>query len=488
MIRLPSRPMLPCALSHRRLQAVSTALLLTMATSAAAQPGRTNADNASAPQAASAALTPLTDIQMFAGETRVLPQRNAGRLAVGDGKVVSAAVLDEREILLIANAAGDTTLHVWTQDGRNHRIKITVRQNDMARVARDLRDFLGSMANVSTRGIGDNIVIEGSNISDADRDRIAEIARRFPQVIDFTSRVGFDRMFAFDVRFVEIARNGLEALGIDWTRQGKPLLGIDIVGDLYHNNRNDSALAVSLGDDDARTEVSIGTERVRPVSSRISVAAAFVGRLNLLAQKGDAVVLAQPRLAARNRGSASFLAGGEIPVATASATGTPNISFKEYGIRLEIVEPVADESGTIRARIKTEVSSLDRSVAVLGIPGLLSRRTETEFNLREGETLVLSGVIQREQSKDVNAVPYIGEIPVLGGLFRSSRFQNRESELVVFVTPWLVAPGDGLLDPRATALDERAERRLAPPPPPHVATSRPPAPAHYTLPDLYANP
>ncbi len=429
-----------------------------------------------APAGSRLALPQITEVQMFAGETRVLPQRNAGRLAVGDGKVVSAAVLDEREILLIANAPGDTMLHVWTRDGRNHRIKLTVRQTDSARISRDLQDFLGGIPQVRTRTIGDHIVIEGEALSDADRDRISEIAKRFPQVIDFTGRVGLDRMFAFDVRFVEISRSALQDLGIDWTTQGKPLIGIGVVGDLYHNNRTGAAVDASLGDDGSRTELSIGAERIRPFASKVSIVGAFFGRLNLLAQKGDAVILAQPRLAARNRGEASFLAGGEIPIPTASATGTPGVAFKDYGIRLDILGPDADESGTIRARIRTEVSTLDRSVAALGVPGLMTRRTETEFNLREGETLVLSGVIQREQQADRNAVPYLGEIPVLGKLFSSRRFNDRESELVVFVTPWMVKPGEGLLDPAAMALEERARDALSPPP----ATRAPAKPAATT--------
>lgn len=433
---------------------------------------------------ARAALPDMTELQMFAGETRVLPQRNAGRLAVGDGKVVSAAVLDEREILLIANGPGDTMLHVWTKDGRNQRIKITVRQSDTARIARELQDFLGSIAQVRTRTIGDNIVIEGEALSDADRDRIAEIAKRFPQVIDFTSRVGLDRMFAFDVRFVEITRSALQDLGIDWTTQGKPLIGIGVVGDLYHNNRTGAPVHTTLGDAGGRSEVDIAAERIRPFAANVSVVGAFFGRLNLLAQKGDAVILAQPRLAARNRGEASFLAGGEIPIPTASATGTPGISFKDYGIRLDIVGPDADESGTIRARIRTEVSTLDRSVAVLGVPGLMSRRTETEFNLRAGETLVLSGVIQREQQGDVSAVPYLGDIPVLGKLFSSRRFNDRESELVVFVTPWLVKPGEGMADPQALAMEERARAALAPSPKP-ASVRAPAATADFSFNELY---
>lgn len=420
-----------------------------------------------------AVLPVVQEIQMFAGETRVLPQRDAQRLAVGDAKVLSAAVLDDREILLIANGPGDTMLQVWSRSGRSQRVKITVRQTDTARIARDLQGFLHDVPRLRTRSIGDNVVIEGEGLSDAERDKVAELAKRFPQLIDFTSRVGLDRMFAFDVRFVEISRSGLRDLGIDWTTQGKPLLGIGVIGDLYHDNRTGSTVTRTLGTGEQRSEVEIAASRVSPFAANVALVGSFFGRLNLLAQKGDAVILASPRLSARNRGEASFLAGGEIPVPVASATGTPSVTFKEYGIRLNILEPIADAAGTIRARIRTEVSSLDRSVAAQGVPGLLSRRTETEFNLRNGETLVLSGVLQREQQSDENAIPHLGDVPVLGSLFRSRRFNNRESELVVFVTPWLLEPGEGLLDPRAQILEQRAEQALAPEPEPEPITREP---------------
>lgn len=429
-----------------------------------------------------AVLPVVQEIQMFAGETRVLPQRDAQRLAVGDAKVLSAAVLDDREILLIANGPGDTMLQVWTRSGRSQRVKITVRQTDTARIARDLQGFLHDVPRLRTRSIGDNVVIEGEGLSDAERDKVAELAKRFPQLIDFTSRVGLDRMFAFDVRFVEISRSGLRDLGIDWTTQGKPLLGIGVIGDLYHDNRTGSTVTRTLGTGEQRSEVEIAASRVSPFAANVALVGSFFGRLNLLAQKGDAVILASPRLSARNRGEASFLAGGEIPVPVASATGTPSVTFKEYGIRLNILEPIADAAGTIRARIRTEVSSLDRSVAAQGVPGLLSRRTETEFNLRNGETLVLSGVLQREQQSDENAIPHLGDVPVLGSLFRSRRFNNRESELVVFVTPWLLEPGEGLLDPRAQILEQRAEQALAPEPEPEPITREP---ADRTWNDLY---
>lgn len=463
MNRLPLRPRAARLRTAAMLVCALASLSLAAAPCHAAPEGQTGRASATTPASAAdrASDTPAAlEIQLFAGETRVLPQRHASRLAVGDGKILSAAVLDEREILLIANGPGDTMLQVWNKQGRNQRIKITVRQHDSERLARDLRELLGDMANLRARSIGDHVLVEGEGLSDAARDKIGELAKRFPQLIDFTSRVGLERMFAFDVRFVEISRSGLRDLGIDWTTQGKPLLGIGVVGDLYHDNRSGAAVSRVLGSDELSTAVRIDAERIRPFAANISLVGAFFGRLNLLAQKGDAVILAQPRLAARHRGEASFLAGGEIPIPVASATGTPGVMFREYGVRLHILDPVADESGTIRARIKTEVSSLDRSVTAMGVPGLMSRRTETEFNLRNGDTLVLSGVVQREQQSDVSALPYLGDIPVLGHLFKSKRFSDRDSELVVFITPWLLNPGEGLVDPGALALTERAAQAL----------------------------
>jgi len=105
----------------------------------------------------------------------------------------------------------------------------------------------------------------------------------------------------------------------------------------------------------------------------------------------------------------------------------------------------------IRAEIDSEVSSLDSSVSSIGGPALLTRRTKTEFNVRTGETIVLSGLLQRTTGTDIDKVPLLGDIPVLGALFRSKRFQNKETELVVFVTPTIV-------DARAPGLQERVQR------------------------------
>jgi pilus assembly protein CpaC len=159
-------------------------------------------------------------------------------------------------------------------------------------------------------------------------------------------------------------------------------------------------------------------------------------KLNLLEQNGKASILAEPQLSTRSGYKASFLAGGEFPYSVATVSGV-TVQFKPYGIKLDI-EPRVGTNGIIRAVIDSEVSSLDTSVT-------------TEFNVRAGETIVLSGLLQRTMSTDVDKLPVLGDIPVLGALFRSKRFQNKETELVVFVTPTVV-------DSRSKGLADRIER------------------------------
>ena len=181
-------------------------------------------------------------------------------------------------------------------------------------------------------------------------------------------------------------------------------------------------------------------------------------QLDLLQQDGKASMLAEPQLSARSGSRASFVAGGEIPYAVQTVDG-PRVLFKTYGVKLDIT-PKVDHTGVIRANIMAEVSSIDKSVQALGGPALLSRRTETEFNLRNGETIVLAGLLQRDNSTDVDKVPLLGDIPVIGALFRSKRYQNKETELVVFVTPTVVnANSAGNVD-RIKRTTQRLEERM----------------------------
>lgn len=376
------------------------------------------------------------EIELFAGETRVIPEPNAGRLAVGNGKVLSAAVLDDREILLIASEPGVSSLHIWTRDGRNRRIRVTIVPGDTPRVNREISAFLAAIPNAKSTVIGDKVVVEGDNLADADLAKVEELAKRYPQIVNFTNRIGWEKMIVMDVRVAEFPVSTLRELGLKWNATGGA-----VIGGIWMPIRRG-------GDGPYQIDIRTGADNPVPITGPGGGPATLASSLNLLSafnlginatlslmeRSGSAVILAQPTLSARSGTKATYLAGGEIPYTVSNVNGT-TVVFKPYGIRLEI-EPRVDRNGVIRAKIMSEVSDIDGTLTgTIGGPALRTRKTETEFNVQEGGTIVLSGLLQREVSSTLDKVPFLGDIPVLGALFRSKRFQNRETELVVFVTP-----------------------------------------------------
>lgn len=381
----------------------------------------------------------MPELTLFQGETRVIAEPNAGRLAVGNGKVLSAAVLDDREILLIANELGVSSLHIWTANGRNRRIKITVAAAETPRVNREIAAFLAGIPNARSSVIGDKVVVEGDNLNNRDQARIEELAKRYPQIINFTNPVGWEKMIVMDVQIVEFPINMLREIGLAWNATGGAAIG----GVWMPGRRGNAPLQIDIRTGSETAPPIINADDASgpvPLSSSLNVLSAINTGLNaqlrLMEQNGSASVLAQPVLSARSGAAANFLAGGEFPYSVSNINGT-TIQFKPYGIRLEIT-PRVDHNGVIRARIMSEVSDLDLSVMGTAGPALRTRKTETEFNVQQGGTIVLSGLLSRDVNASIDKVPFLGDIPILGALFRSRRFQNKETELVVFVTPHAV--------------------------------------------------
>ncbi|MCL6555925.1 MAG: pilus assembly protein N-terminal domain-containing protein [Burkholderiales bacterium] len=379
------------------------------------------------------------EIEMFAGETRVVPERNAGRLAVGNGKVLSAAVLDDKEILLIANEVGTTSLHIWTRNGRNRRIKVTVLPADTARVSREVSTFLASIPNARSSVIGDKVIVEGDNLSDRDLAKIDELAKRYPQLINFTNRIGWEKMIVMDVKVVEFPTTTLKEMGLKWNAVGGGVIG-GIWSPIGRGNRAPYSAQLPTGSAAPITvNPDSGLTGLPPAPGLTVLSLLNLGlnaQLRLMEEKGTATILAQPTLSARSGSRATFLAGGEYPYPISNINGT-TVAFKPYGIRLDI-EPRVDHNGVIRAKIMSEVSDIDTGVSTPAGPALRTRRMETEFNVQNGGTIVLAGLLRRDVSTSIDKVPFLGDIPVLGALFRSKRFQNNETELVVFVTPVVV--------------------------------------------------
>ena len=265
---------------------------------------------------------------------------------------------------------------------------------------------------------------------------------------DPTTRVRMESMVRMRVRMVEFRKSAVGRLGIRWADDiNGP--GYSTVGDVIGNNLFRPA---AEGFEGLPTNVN-------PFSTYFGIATNVTSRINLLAANGDAVTLAEPVLTARNGGTASFLAGGEVPFPTVGDNGQTVIQFKEYGIKLNVA-PRVDEFGHVHTAIETEISQLDEAVSIQGTPGLLTRRAETQVNVRSGETIVISGLLSSESSDDVHKLPGLGSLPILGRFFRSSSRRDSVRELVIFVTPEVVDTTSGGLAQRDQQRFDQASARL----------------------------
>jgi pilus assembly protein CpaC len=164
----------------------------------------------------------------------------------------------------------------------------------------------------------------------------------------------------------------------------------------------------------------------------------LTAKIEALESSGDGRILAMPNLLCRSGGEAKFFAGGEIPIKI-STLRTSQVEWKKYGIMLH-VQPRADRLGRLKFQLSTEISSLDGANKVDTVPGILTNKIDTQFNLKGTQTVVLSGLIKKEESKAVSGVALLNSIPILGRLFESHDFNQNLTELLVFVTPEVYFP------------------------------------------------
>ena len=369
-----------------------------------------------------------TLIRMLVGEVRVLAVPDVARVAVGDGHVLNAVTTEEKEVIVFARNEGSSALQIWSSDGSRHRYDIDVAPEGTRRIEEELREMLSRIPGVKISAVGDKLLVEGDELSDDDLLRIEELARRYPQLLNFTGRVGWDSMVLLDVQVLEIPRTLIRELGIRW--QSPSAGGLNVAAAWDGGSRR---LADRPGENVVPILFPTGA-----IAGYLGASALWSAQLNALTQEGRALVLAQPQLLARSGSTAEFLAGGEVPYSTTDANGSTNTAFKPYGVSLRIT-PRVERGGRVRSRIEVEVSSVDHALSVENGPALKTRRASTEFNARSGQTLVLAGFLSRDDARNVDAVPGLGQLPLIGALFRSVKTQRADTELAVFVTPVVVA-------------------------------------------------
>ncbi|MGB6745559.1 MAG: pilus assembly protein N-terminal domain-containing protein [Terracidiphilus sp.] len=394
------------------------------------------------------------DLSVTVGKTVLVDTAQPiARVAIGTSEVAQASAVTPTEIMVNGRAPGETSLIIWDIRGGRQFFNVTVRamaavsNDNLDAVRRELRmELPGQTLKVSL----DNgtIFLRGDvrDLISSDRAyRIAATAGKVVNLLDVDVPAS-DPQIMLKVRFASVDRSAEKQLGINLFNLGAG----NTVGGVSTGEYSPPGIS---GSNSGSSGESFGTTATAAFSNELNILGFYPGlglgaSIEALENKGLVQVLAAPNLIAADGKEASFLAGGEFPypVVQGSSGGgatAVTIQFKEYGIRLNFI-PTVTPRGTIRLQVAPEVSSLDltNEVEVSGfdVPAITSRKVNTEVELKDGESFMISGLLDDTETESFAKIPFLGDIPILGKLFQSMTRTKNNTELIVLVTPEIVAP------------------------------------------------
>lgn len=398
---------------------------------------------------------PLPTIELYRGDMDVvIPGGEVERVAVGRGDVIETRVIDDREVLVMGLAPGYSQLRIWHRNGV-FKTAVQVLESIPPGLQRAIDALHASQPSLQIKSLGDSIKVSGQ-VTSQEEQELTLLAQRYPQLILALQPEAppAATLIELEVQVMELKSRHLRNLGVRWQQAANgPAVGI--ISDWSGGNNFRAAGPLTSGFTPDISSLTLQAGHY----GYAGLAAALSSQLQLLEEQGEARMLASPVLRTESGATAEFLAGGEVPLPQTSLQGAMDVAFKSYGIRLQIApEELAD--GNIRTVVMTEVSNLDPAVSVNGIPGLLTRRTESQVALPAGKTFVISGLRSQDRATTEQAVPVLGDIPAVGNLFRNREQSRSETELVIFVTPRLVEDKSQQHDIRA-AQNKAVQRELA---------------------------
>ena len=363
-------------------------------------------------------------------------ERPIQRAATANDEIVGINVVPPSGVILTAKKPGSAMVSIWDNSGRStpaSQFQVVVTPAGIA----------GSSSGVQVSGSGTKLKLSGE-LRSLEQQSALESAMReagdkpSTNVIDTTTS-GFDVQVQIDVKIVEVSRSKLMASGFYWrSGYGSRTSGVSGPNNLsgFESSQSEGRTLLSASGFLPRTD----TFNIFTWSS--NALAVF----SALESNGFAYTVAEPSLTALSGQTATFLAGGELPIPMRTGSGSDSsvtVKFKEFGIRLGLAPTVLDQQ-RIALKVAPEVSEIDPALAVeiggFNIPGLRVRRTETTVALGDGETFVISGLVSRESIGSIDKFPFLGDIPVLGAFFKSNRIERNDKELLMIVTPRLVRP------------------------------------------------
>jgi pilus assembly protein CpaC len=344
------------------------------------------------------------------------------RFSVGDPGIAEVTIVSPTEVVINGRSLGSTTLLIWdnSADVKVYSVEVTA---DAPALERYLRSLLPN-EEITVSASGSSITLSGAVRDPISAQRAVDIARTTGATIIDNLVTPPQVQVLLKVRFAEINRTALK----DWSSNLSTLNPHQLSdnGDWSGSTSADGTIEFLLDNGIAN----------------------FQALIQAAESRGDFRSLAEPNLMVLPGREAYFLAGGRFPFPAVQGGGSSNaigIQFEEFGVRLRFT-PNVTRSGSIRLKLQPEVSSLDfaNGLVISGfvIPSILTRKAETEVELREGQYLAIAGMLDNATTDNVSKIPVLGDIPILGELFRSKNLQQRRTELLVLVTPQIVTASD----------------------------------------------
>jgi pilus assembly protein CpaC len=395
-----------------------------------------------------------TELALESGQNRLLVlSEEIVRVAVADPAVADLKVVTPNQLLLTAKTAGTTDLTVWNRNNEPLVVALLVTKN-LEPLRRQVKELFPG-ENVTVTGAGELVILSGEVSDVRIPERIVDVARLHARQVANLIKVSGNQQVQLEVRFAEVSRSGLRQIGVNLFHKSADrdlVAGISgrgvSPGDFL--NTGQTPTIPGAGESTGKLPFGQPPDVYQPqFNTGFSLFLSsfpdfpFSAMLSLLQSNGLAKVLAEPTLVTLSGQQARFLAGGELPIPLGGSFGQVNVEWKRFGILLDFT-PTVIAGDTIHLDLSAEVSEIDQSLGVtIGgttVPGLTSRQSQTTVRLGDGQSFAIAGLLSDRVRSQIEKVPLLGSIPILGTLFRSSQYRRDETELLVVVTARLAKP------------------------------------------------
>lgn len=377
-------------------------------------------------------------VEVSLNESKYMAASGITRLAVGNPAIADVQLLSSGDFLLVGKKAGTTSLIVWSDGGRRTEYTVYVAGNDRG-MASAIQDAIG-YPKVHVQMMKDRVMLRGKVENQYEHDIALKIAGLYTggddsSVIDLLE-MEHPSQIRLEAQIIEINSDYTKNLGIQYWSQTP---GSNSSSGSSSDNPNNDITVGTAG-------LFYGGEDFSSTRKHGGWLGSHIANVNVTLQalinEGKARILSRPSITTMSGKTANILIGGRIPIPVSDGNGNVSIDWHEYGMKLNI-EPVVDSEDKITSKVHAEVSTLDYSHGVkidsFSVPGIATREAESEVNVRSGMTMAIGGLINSEDAKIVSKIPLLGDLPIIGRFFRHTSNTRDKREVIILITPTLVA-------------------------------------------------